>query len=115
MHSGSHPGRCRRHPQTFAYLWSPCRTGALRANWKQLWVPPGFAHGYITLESDCEVIYKVTDYWAPESERGIAWNDPGLGIDWRYSASDIIIADKDRSHPCLADVDPGFHYNTRKA
>src|SRR6267142_7234630 len=66
-------------------------------NWKQLWVPPGFAHGYITLESDCEVIYKVTDYWAPESERGIAWNDPGLGIDWRYSASDIIIADKDRS------------------
>ncbi len=85
------------------------------ANWKQLWVPPGFAHGYITLESDCEVIYKVTDYWAPESERGIAWNDPDLGIDWRYSASDIIIADKDRSHPCLADVDPGFHYNTRNA
>ena len=85
------------------------------ANWKQLWVPPGFAHGYITLEPDCEVIYKVTDYWAPESERGIAWNDPGLGIDWRYSASDIIIADKDRSHPCLADVDPVFHYATRNA
>ena len=84
-------------------------------NWKQLWVPPGFAHGYITLEPDCEVIYKVTDYWAPESERGIAWNDPGLGIDWRYSASDIIIADKDRSHPCLADVDPVFHNDTRNA
>jgi dTDP-4-dehydrorhamnose 3,5-epimerase len=84
-------------------------------NWKQLWVPPGFAHGYITLEPDCEVIYKVTDYWAPESERGIAWNDPGLGIDWRYSASDIIIADKDRSHPCLADVDPGFPYAIRNA
>src|SRR5205823_3557750 len=40
------------------------------ANWKQLWVPPGFAHGYLTLESRCEVIYKVTEYWAPECERG---------------------------------------------
>src|ERR1700688_1451894 len=50
------------------------------ANWRQLWVPPGFAHGYITLEDDCEVIYKVTDYYAPEFDRGIAWEDPPLGI-----------------------------------
>lgn len=85
------------------------------ANWKQLWVPPGFAHGYITLEPDCEVIYKVTDYWAPESERGIAWNDPDLGIDWRYSASDIIMADKDRSNPRLADIDSEFHHDIRTA
>ena len=45
-------------------------------NWKQLWVPPGFAHGYLTLEAHCEVIYKVTDYWAPECERGIVLERP---------------------------------------
>jgi dTDP-4-dehydrorhamnose 3,5-epimerase len=84
------------------------------ANWKQLWLPQGFAHGYITLEPDCEVIYKVTDYWAPDYERGLAWNDPSLGIDWRCSSADIIMADKDRSHPPLADVDPVFHYDLRK-
>jgi dTDP-4-dehydrorhamnose 3,5-epimerase len=85
------------------------------ANWKQLWVPPGFAHGYITLEPDCEVIYKVTDYWAPDCERGIAWDDPGLGIDWRCAPAGIITADKDRGNPRLADVDPVFHYDPRNS
>jgi dTDP-4-dehydrorhamnose 3,5-epimerase len=83
------------------------------ANWKQLWLPPGFAHGYVTLEPDCEVIYKVTDYWAPDCERGIAWDDPALGIDWRISAADAILTDKDRSHPALAEVEPSFHYSPR--
>ena len=82
-------------------------------NWKQLWLPPGFAHGYITLEPDCEVIYKVTDYWAPDCERGLAWNDPSLGIDWRCSSSDIIMADKDRRNTRLSDVDPVFNYSPR--
>jgi dTDP-4-dehydrorhamnose 3,5-epimerase len=85
------------------------------ANWKQFWLPPGFAHGYITLEPDCEVIYKVTDYWAPDSERSILWNDPSLDIDWRRSPADIIVADKDRSSPRLADVDPVFHYAPRNS
>ena len=68
-------------------------------NWKQLWVPPGFAHGYLTLEAHCEVIYKVTDYWAPDCERGIVWSDPSLAIDWGISAENMILADKDKALP----------------
>ena len=83
------------------------------ANWKQLWVPPGFAHGYVTLEPDCEVIYQVTDYWAPDCERGIAWDDPSLGIDWRLSPANLILADKDRRNPRLAEVEPAFQHNRR--
>jgi dTDP-4-dehydrorhamnose 3,5-epimerase len=82
-------------------------------NWKQLWVPPGFAHGYVTLEPNCEVIYKVTDYWAPDCERGIVWNDPDLGIDWRFGESELILTDRDRGYPSLREIDPGFHYDQR--
>jgi dTDP-4-dehydrorhamnose 3,5-epimerase len=82
-------------------------------NWKQLWVPPGFAHGYVTLEPSSEVIYKVTDYYAPDCERGIAWDDPSLGVNWRFSPADLILADKDRSNPRLADVEPVFQYHQR--
>lgn len=81
------------------------------SNWKQLWVPPGFAHGYITLEENCEVIYKVTDYYAPQCDRGIAWDDPSLNIDWRLPRAEILLSDKDRKQPRLADVAPAFHYN----
>jgi dTDP-4-dehydrorhamnose 3,5-epimerase len=77
-------------------------------DWKQLWVPPGFAHGYLTLEANSEVFYKVTDYWAPECERGIAWNDPALGIDWRLPLADLILAEKDKKHPPLSEVEPVF-------
>lgn len=82
-------------------------------NWKQLWVPPGFAHGYVTLEPNCEVIYKVTDYWATDCERGVAWNDPDLGIDWRVSESDLILTERDRGNPSLREIDPVFHYDQR--
>jgi dTDP-4-dehydrorhamnose 3,5-epimerase len=84
------------------------------ANWKQLWVPPGFAHGYVTLEADCEVIYKVTDVWAPDCERGIAWDDPDLGIDWRLPPADFVLADRDRAHPRLAQIEEAFRYEERK-
>jgi dTDP-4-dehydrorhamnose 3,5-epimerase len=80
------------------------------ANWRQLWVPPGFAHGYVTLDDDCDVLYKVTDYYAPERERGIAWNDPALAIDWRIPADQVILSEKDKMHPCLADAVPAFQF-----
>jgi dTDP-4-dehydrorhamnose 3,5-epimerase len=72
-------------------------------NWQQLWIPSGFAHGYITLQDNCEVIYKVTEYYAPEYDRGIAWNDPALKIDWRLPSTDIILSDKDQRQPTLAE------------
>jgi dTDP-4-dehydrorhamnose 3,5-epimerase len=80
-------------------------------NWHQLWIPPGFAHGYITLEEHCEVIYKVTDYYAPEYDRGIAWNDPALRIDWLIAREKIILSEKDQRQPLLAEAPPAFHYN----
>ncbi|MEG5265970.1 dTDP-4-dehydrorhamnose 3,5-epimerase [Pseudomonas sp. JDS28PS106] len=51
-------------------------------NKKQLWIPEGFAHGFIVLSESAEFLYKTTDYWAPEHERSLAWNDPTIGIDW---------------------------------
>lgn len=80
-------------------------------NWQQLWVPPGFAHGYVTLEDNCEVIYKVTDYYAPECDRGISWNDPALGIDWRLPVTSLTLSDKDRKQPLLADLRPAFTFS----
>lgn len=83
------------------------------ANWKQLWLPPGFAHGYVTLEQDCEVIYKTTDYYAKDCERGLAWDDPALGIDWKIARNCIVTSDKDRANPLLADLQPFFRYDGR--
>jgi dTDP-4-dehydrorhamnose 3,5-epimerase len=81
-------------------------------NWQQLWVPPGFAHGYATLTDDCEVIYKVTDYYAPDCDRGIAWDDPALGIDWRIPSSEAVLSDKDRKQPRLADIPSVFTFGS---
>jgi dTDP-4-dehydrorhamnose 3,5-epimerase len=80
-------------------------------NWRQVWVPCGFAHGYVTLQSDCEVIYKVTSYYDPASERGLAWDDPALGIDWRTSSEHLTIAPKDLTNPILADLGAAFSYS----
>jgi dTDP-4-dehydrorhamnose 3,5-epimerase len=51
-------------------------------NHRQLWVPPGFAHGFVVLSESAEFLYKTTDYWFPQHERSLLWNDPALGIDW---------------------------------
>lgn len=79
-------------------------------NWAQLWIPVGFAHGYCTLEPDTEVLYKVTDFYAPECDRGIAWDDPALGIDWRIEPGSAILSDKDRRHSLLANLPTYFTY-----
>lgn len=73
-------------------------------NWRQLWVPIGFAHGYVTLEADTEVLYKTTDYYSPPHERSLAWDDPALGIDWRISRGEVTLSEKDRKQPRLADL-----------
>jgi dTDP-4-dehydrorhamnose 3,5-epimerase len=65
------------------------------ANKKQLWIPEGFAHGYFVLSDAAEVLYKTTDYYSPEDERCLIWNDPDVGIDWPKDGAPILSA-KDR-------------------
>jgi len=78
------------------------------ANWRQLLVPVGFAHGFCTLETDCEVLYKVTNLYSPAHDRGLAFDDPALGIDWGVDPARAILSDKDRKHPRLADLGAQF-------
>jgi len=73
-------------------------------NWQQVLVPRGFAHAYVTLTPDVEVVYKVTADYAPQLERGIAWDDPDLAIDWGIPPAEIILAPRDTTHPRLADA-----------
>ena len=73
-------------------------------NWKQIFVPVGFAHGFRTLEPNTEVIYKVTNFYSPEHDRGIRWNDPGIGIDWGIAETQAVLSDRDRKHPLLAEA-----------
>ncbi|HWK94476.1 MAG TPA: dTDP-4-dehydrorhamnose 3,5-epimerase [Pseudolabrys sp.] len=70
---------------------------------RQLWLPVGFAHGFCTLEDDCEVAYMMTDYYSVEHERGLRWNDPALGIQWPVQADRAILSARDGQHPLLAD------------
>ena len=78
-------------------------------NWRQLLVPKGFAHGFQTLTEDCEVLYKVTDYYAPASEAGLLWSDPALGIAWPAGLEAVINA-RDAAWPALADFQSPFVY-----
>jgi dTDP-4-dehydrorhamnose 3,5-epimerase len=82
----------RRSSPTFG-RWAGARLSA--ENRRQLWIPPGFAHGFLALSETAEVLYKITDYWYPEHERTLLWNDPALAIAWpvdgepRLAAKDV--------------------------
>ena len=73
-------------------------------NGKQLWVPPGFAHGFCTLVAGTVISYKVTQYYSAEHDRGLLWNDPALGIRWPVSEQDAMLSDKDRRQPRLNEL-----------
>ena len=76
--------------------------------WNQVLVPAGFAHGFMTLESDTEVIYKVSEYYAPEYDKGLLWNDPVLGIQWPIPEGEAVLSGKDRGLPRLAELATPF-------
>jgi dTDP-4-dehydrorhamnose 3,5-epimerase len=71
---------------------------------RQMWVPPGFAHGFVVLSDAAEFLYKTTDYWYPEHERSLLWNDPALGIDWPIDFAPQLAA-KDAAGKLLPDAD----------
>jgi len=72
----------------------------------QLWVPPNFLHGYVTREENCEVVYKVTEYYAQKLEGSVMWNDPDLAIDWGVSSP--IISERDQAGQSFADFESPF-------
>lgn len=80
-------------------------------NARQLFVPKGYAHGYLTLENDCEVLYKVDAHYCPAAEGGIVWNDPDLAIAWPYRPEAITLAPKDGALPPLSSIAPDFSYD----
>ncbi len=79
--------------------------------WNQILVPVGFAHGFVTIEPDTEVIYKVTEVYSPEHDKGVRWNDAQLGIDWGVGEDEVILSEKDRKLPALHALDLDFVYS----
>lgn len=81
-------------------------------NHRQFFIPRGFAHGFSVLSEEAVFQYKCDNFYAPQSEGALAWDDPDLGIDWRIPADMVILSEKDRSHPRLKDMDWLFDYGT---
>lgn len=80
-------------------------------NHRQLFIPKGFAHGFSVLSDEVLFQYKCDNFYAPQSEGGIAWNDPALQIDWRIPTDKIILSEKDTKHPLLEDYNSDFVYS----
>lgn len=74
-------------------------------NHKQFWIPPGFAHGFVVLSESADVVYKTTNYYAPQSERGLMWNDPDIGIAWPDLGMEFLLSDKDQKQPLLRNTE----------
>ena len=74
----------------------------------QMLIPAGFAHGYLTLEPDTEMLYKVSCYHSPEHESGLLWNDPDIAIDWGVSPTDVFVSDRDKNQPRFSDLRSPF-------
>lgn len=74
-------------------------------NKRMLWVPPGFAHGFVALEDGTDFLYKCTELYAPEHDRSILWSDPAIGIDWPLDGLEPVLAAKDRAAPLLAEAE----------
>ena len=94
----------RRGSPTYAQ-WQGFKLTA--ENGHQLYIPVGFAHGFVTLESDSEIVYKCSNDYAPETEGAVLWNDPAIGINWPVEA-DPILSKKDFAAPLLADLESPF-------
>lgn len=82
------------------------------ADYKQIFIPPGYAHGFCTLEDDTEMTYKLSGTYAPELSSGLLWNDPDLGIDWPIKEAEAVLSDKDRIYPRLRNMPDIFHYQS---
>ena len=92
----------RRSSSTFG-KWTA--TVLSSENKRMLWIPPGFAHGFLVTSKDAEFLYKTTDYWAPAFERCLAWNDPALAIDWPLQGSTPTVSGKDQLGHALRDAE----------
>jgi len=78
---------------------------------KQLFIPTGFAHGFLTLEDDVSVLYKVSDYYAPSGEGGIRWDDPDIAFPWPLQRAGTVMSERDERLPLLADLESPFPYD----
>lgn len=95
----------RRSSATFGH-WVGVELSA--GNQRQLWVPEGFAHGFVVLSESADFLYKTTDYYAPQFERSVAWNDPSIGVDWPLAAYGIqspVLSAKDEAGVALAQAE----------
>ena len=82
-------------------------------NHRQFFIPRGFAHGFSVLSQEVVFQYQCDNYYAPQSEGALAWDDPDLGIDWRIPAAEVVLSKKDKAHPRLKDADGLFDYSEK--